>query len=62
MLGDVSSGLAACTLLKEASHSGITVEFKINFLEPMKCEYLIGCGKVIKETKSLIFSEASIKN
>lgn len=47
-LGDVAAGLAACTVMTSPQHSAITVEFKINFLQPAHSPYLIAWGQVIK--------------
>ena len=46
-LGDVAAGLAACTVMNNPSHSAITIEFKINFLQPAHKPYLIAHGEVI---------------
>jgi uncharacterized protein (TIGR00369 family) len=47
-LADISGGLAACTLLKDESHSCLTVEMKINFLNPAKSNFIIGKGEVLQ--------------
>jgi acyl-coenzyme A thioesterase PaaI-like protein len=46
-LGDISGGLACISVMKDPSHSSVTVELKANFLKPAIGNYLIGKGKVI---------------
>ena len=58
-LADTSAGYAAVTL-KEIGAYFLTVELKINFLNPAQGEKLIAVGEVIKNGKTLIISKSDI--
>jgi len=68
--GGVIAGFMDCVLgvaaLSEAVHTQnltSTVEFKINYIRPVKLgEEIIGSGKVIHRGKSLIISSGEIRN
>ena len=58
-LADVAGAYAAYTLMP-ASHSLLTVEFKINFLRPATSGILVAKGRVIKPGRSLTTSQSDI--
>jgi len=68
--GAVISGFMDCVLGLSALSQAITqnnltstVEFKINFIKPVKLgEEIVGQGKVIHTGKSLLISSAEIRN
>jgi uncharacterized protein (TIGR00369 family) len=58
-LADVAGVYAAYTLMP-ASHSLLTVEFKVSFLRPALSGMLVARGRVIKPGRSLTTSQSDI--
>jgi len=58
-LADAAGAYAAYTLMP-ASHSLLTVEFKVNFLRPATAGTLVAKGRVIKPGRSLTTSQSDI--
>lgn len=60
---DCVLGLSALSEAVMKSNLTSTVEFKINYIRPVKLhEEIIGTGKVVHKGKSLIISSGEIKN
>jgi uncharacterized protein (TIGR00369 family) len=60
---DCVLGLTSLSLSITTDQLVSTVEFKVNFVRPVKRgEKIIGTGKVIHQGKSLIISSAEVKN
>jgi uncharacterized protein (TIGR00369 family) len=59
---DCVLGLSALSLAFTENNLTSTVEFKINYIRPVKLgEELVGTGKVIHKGKSLIISSAEVR-
>lgn len=58
-LADTSAGYAAATLQQEDTYF-LTVEFKINFLNPAKGDKLVAKARSVKNGKTLCVSQADI--
>jgi uncharacterized protein (TIGR00369 family) len=60
---DCVLGLSALSEAVTHDHLTSTVEFKINFIRPVKLgEDIVGTGQVIHKGKSLIISQGEVKN
>lgn len=60
---DCVLGLSALSFSIPSDNLVATVEFKINYLKPVKLgEELIGAGKVVHSGKSLVISAGEVKN
>lgn len=60
---DCVLGLSALSFAVPNDNLVATVEFKINYLKPVKLgEELVGTGKVVHSGKSLVISSGEVKN
>jgi len=60
-IADISMGVAVYTTLKTGEETS-TIEIKINYLKPAKCNLLICEARVLKKGKNLAVVEAEIRS
>lgn len=60
-IGDVTCGYTALTMMPEGCEV-LTAEFKIHLLRPVMAEEIVAVGQVVKAGRSLIITEAEIRD
>jgi uncharacterized protein (TIGR00369 family) len=58
-LADVACGYAALTMMP-ADREVLTVEFKVNFLKPVKSDRVIAVGQVVQSGRTLTVCEGTV--